>query len=41
MPADEAAFITPELPEGELRRALDSFSSLDFEVLSTIRVLDY
>lgn len=40
-PADEVAFLTPELPEGELERALDAFRAMDFEVLSRIRVLDY
>lgn len=40
MPADEFAFITPELPEGELIRALDAFEALDYPVLSRIRVLD-
>ncbi|MDR3643741.1 MAG: homoserine dehydrogenase [Clostridia bacterium] len=38
---NETAFITPELPEGELERALGAFRALDFEVLSRIRVLDY
>ena len=41
MPADEFAFITPELPEGELLRALDALASLDYPVISKIRVLDY
>ena len=35
----EAAFITPELPEGQLERALASLSSLDFPIISRIRVL--
>jgi homoserine dehydrogenase len=39
MPKNEAAFITPELPEGELERALASLSSLDFSIISKIRVL--
>lgn len=41
MPAGEAAFITPELPEGELNRAIASLSSLDYENIACIRVLDY
>lgn len=41
MPEREAAFITPQLPEGELERALDAFKSMDFEIKSRIRVLDY
>lgn len=41
MPDGEAAFITPRLPEGEIRRALGTFASYDYRVLSTIRVLDY
>lgn len=40
-PAGEFAFITPELPEGELIRALDSYGSLDYKIISKIRVLDY
>ncbi len=39
MPADEAAFITPELPEGEIERALASLESLDMRVISKIRVI--
>ena len=38
---NEAAFITPSLPEGEIARALQSLQALDYTVLSTIRVLDY
>lgn len=38
---NETAFITPEIPEGELCRALDALRGLDYEVVSTIRVLDY
>jgi homoserine dehydrogenase len=38
MPSDEAAFITPELPEGEIGRALASLESLDMRVISKIRV---
>ena len=41
MPQGEGAFITPQLPEGEIRRALDTFASYDDTVLSTIRILDY
>jgi len=41
MPQNEAAFITPELLEGELIRALAAFEALDFEILSRIRVFDY
>jgi homoserine dehydrogenase len=41
MPEGELAFITPELPEGDLTRALGSFASLDFKLVSQIRVLDY
>ena len=41
MPEDEVAFLTPKLPEGDIRRALDTFASYDNPVLSTIRVLDY
>lgn len=39
-PPDEAAFITPGMPEGELERALGAFTSMDFELRSRIRVLD-
>jgi homoserine dehydrogenase len=38
MPQKEVAFITPELPEGELERALASLSSLDINIISRIRV---
>lgn len=38
-PAGEVAFFTPELPEGELERALASLTSLDVTVLSRIRVM--
>lgn len=41
MPQNEAAFITPELSEGELERSLASLQSLDYEIISKIRVLDY
>jgi homoserine dehydrogenase len=41
MPMGEFAFITPELPEGDLSRALGSFASLDYTIVSKIRVLDY
>lgn len=41
MPLNEAAFITPELSEGELERSLASLQSLDYEIISKIRVLDY
>ncbi|MDR3644714.1 MAG: homoserine dehydrogenase, partial [Clostridia bacterium] len=41
MPVGEFAFITPELPEGELTRALGSFASFDYTIISKIRVLDY
>jgi hypothetical protein len=33
--------VTPSLPEGEIARALASFESLGYPVLSKIRVLDY
>lgn len=38
---NEAAFITPTLPEGEIARALQALQALDYTILSTIRVLDY
>lgn len=38
---NEAAFITPSLPEGEIARALQALQALDYQILSTIRVLDY
>lgn len=38
IPQTEAAFVTPELPEGELERALASLSALDISVVSRIRV---
>lgn len=38
MPKNQFAFITPELPEGELERALASLSSLDIRIVSRIRV---
>lgn len=38
---NEAAFITPTLPEGEIARALQALQALDYPILSTIRVLDY
>lgn len=38
VPNDEIAFITPELPEGELERAIASLSSLDINIISRIRV---
>lgn len=41
MPSDELTFVTPSLPEGEISRALDSFESLGYPILSKIRVLDY
>lgn len=37
----EAAFITPELTEGQTGRALAALTALDYTVLSTVRVLDY
>lgn len=37
-PENEIAFITPQLPEGELERALGSLSSLDINIVSRIRV---
>lgn len=40
-PKDEVAFLTPELPEGDLERALDGFKGMGFGVESRIRVLDY
>jgi homoserine dehydrogenase len=40
MPQGEAAFITPQLPEGELERALASLSALDISIVSRIRVAD-
>ncbi len=39
MPAGEAAFITPELPEGEIERALDALTGLEMRVLSRVRVI--
>jgi homoserine dehydrogenase len=39
-PDNEAAFITPALPEGEFERALASLSTLDIKVISKIRVMD-
>lgn len=39
-PEGEFAFITKELPEGQLERASDSLSSFDIEIISKIRVAD-
>ncbi|HEX2938278.1 MAG TPA: homoserine dehydrogenase, partial [Ruminiclostridium sp.] len=39
-PDNEAAFITPALPEGEFERALASLSTFDIKVISKIRVMD-
>lgn len=39
MPQNEFAFVTPELSEGEIDRALNSLESLDMHVISRIRVL--
>jgi homoserine dehydrogenase len=41
MPADEFAFVTPELPEGQITRALASFEAMDHTIISRVRVLDY
>lgn len=40
MPDGEAAFLTPQMPEGEIERALAAFAANDYRVLSAIRVLD-
>lgn len=37
-PDNEIAFITKELPEGQLDRAIDSLKSFDIEIVSKIRV---
>lgn len=39
MPENEAAFITPEMPEGEIERSLASLESMEMHVLSRIRVI--
>lgn len=39
MPAEEIAFVTPELPEGQIERSLASLESLDMHVISRIRVI--
>jgi homoserine dehydrogenase len=40
MLGDEAAFITPELPEGDLERALAAYETFDYKIISKIRVLN-
>jgi len=42
MPSGEAAFITPELSEGEIQRSLSSLEAMDIHTISALRVLaDY